>query len=349
MKEQSIHNWSLSLDDTNVLKGIAIIAMLLHHVYGCPREGFGPIDPVLAFLGALGKVCVAIFLFCSGYGLSVKYGQIMDANQKTIKGRIVDTLRFLGKRFVKFYANYWIIFFIFVPISIFIFHRPLAAAYGEDSCMWGNLILDVFGLNGFNSYNITWWFNKLIIILYLLFPLLFFLTKRLKWGMFLLSIILARAVSYLPEWMDTVSLMTYQMPFVFGVCWQQNENKLAKVRLWLNQHMVITSVSAFVLLGIMIFLRMFPIIPHWFGIRMDTFVAVALALCIIIVPKIYWVKKTFIFLGKHAMNVYMFHTFFWAYWFTSALKCCEVAWGGGIRSSSYNLYDSKHINRMDKE
>lgn len=66
---------TLSIYDTFVLKGIAILTMLFHHVYACPPDTAEPYSGVLLWLGILGKVCVALFLFCSGYGLSVQFAK----------------------------------------------------------------------------------------------------------------------------------------------------------------------------------------------------------------------------------------------------------------------------------
>jgi hypothetical protein len=92
------------------------------------------------------------------------------------------------KRFVKFYVNYWVVFVIFVPIGIFVFGRKLSTVYEGNTITM--LLRDLIGINGMNSYNMTWWFNKLIVCLYLSFPLLYFLIK--KWWMLtlVLSILL---------------------------------------------------------------------------------------------------------------------------------------------------------------
>ena len=148
---------SLTQRDTNILKGIAIIAMLFHHIYAFPPEGCGPFGPILTFLGVLGKCCVAIFLFCSGYGLSIKFSKIDKIVFKT-------SVEFVSKRLLKFYSNYWFIFLIFVPIGVFAFNTPLTARYGENVNIINRSLLDILGLQGYNSYNITWWFNKLIIL-----------------------------------------------------------------------------------------------------------------------------------------------------------------------------------------
>ena len=169
---------ALTKQDTAVLKGIAIIAMLMHHLWGCPPAGVEPYNGVLGFLGGVGKVCVAMFLFCSGYGLSVGYGRLIEdcrLKNEDWKIGLKDTLKFLARRFVKFYAGYWPIFLIFVPISIWGFERSLADAYGTNVNVYKYLMYDVLGIGGFHSYNITWWFNALIIGLYLLFPFIYFI------------------------------------------------------------------------------------------------------------------------------------------------------------------------------
>ena len=66
----------LSKSDTSALKGIAIMAMLLHHLYYSIPIGVEPYTGILYLLGIIGKVCVPIFLFCSGYGLKAQYDPI---------------------------------------------------------------------------------------------------------------------------------------------------------------------------------------------------------------------------------------------------------------------------------
>lgn len=66
----------MSKQDTLVLNGIAIIAMLFYYLYCSIPEWIEPYDGVLAWMSDLGKVCVAMFLFCSGYGLSAQYEKV---------------------------------------------------------------------------------------------------------------------------------------------------------------------------------------------------------------------------------------------------------------------------------
>lgn len=68
----SHHSFLLTLHDTAILKGIAICAMLVHHLfYENPEYG-----AVVWHCALLGKVCVAIFLFLSGFGLTFQFGKM---------------------------------------------------------------------------------------------------------------------------------------------------------------------------------------------------------------------------------------------------------------------------------
>lgn len=307
---------ALTRQDTTVMKGIAICAMLCHHLYGLPPEGVEPYTGALAWLGVLGKVCVALFLFCSGYGLTANYAPTS----------IKEDLKFVGRRLVKFYLNYWVIFLIFIPITIFGFHRPLNAAYG-DNFVLGHLLLDILGLQGWQSYNITWWFNTLIIILYLLFPILYRLTRIKPWFAIIIGMLLMRLSTRVP--FDTFDVMIYQFPFVLGIVWKLYEDKGVRVQEWLVSHMAITVVGSIGLLIVTIIIRMYPVIPHWSGVRIDGFIACAIALCVItIMRNVNWLMASFAFLGKHSMNIYMTHTFFNAYWCSGWLHSGEWLRGG---------------------
>ena len=303
------------------MKGIAILAMLFHHMYGAPPPDVVPYSGVLEWIGVLGKVCVATFLFCSGYGLAAQY--------KPTKS-ILSDVKFVLRRLTKFYLNYWVIFIIFVPISIVLFHRPLSAAYGEHVNIAKRLFFDLLGVQGMNSYNITWWFNQLIIILYLLFPLLCRGVRFLPWLALLLSLVLMRIANHIPYAFNPADICTWQLPFVLGVVWNCYESKGACVQEWLEQHRSIAVISSLTILVSAVILRMYPIIPHWSGIRMDGFLSCAIALCVIYILRHFsYIMDVLSFLGKHSMNIYMTHTFINWYWYKEWLHTGEWLRGGG--------------------
>ncbi len=69
----------LSKSDTTGVKGIAILFMLWHHLFLHSTE-YGSLTQSLAIVF---KVCVALFLFVSGYGLTKQYGSLVNRNIQT--------------------------------------------------------------------------------------------------------------------------------------------------------------------------------------------------------------------------------------------------------------------------
>lgn len=298
-------NWSLSKHDTSVLKGIAITAMLFHHLYDSIPPLVEPYTGILYWLGILGKVCVSLFLFCSGYGLEASY------KTSDVKG-FADSCKFVLKRQISFYFNYWVIFFIFVPITIFFFNRPFSAAYGDNLDTFETtlfFIQDIFGLAGFHSYNITWWFNFMIVVFYLIFPFISWITK--KNGIILLIISFAIFGFIRLDY----GMNIYQLAFVSGILWHKLQDK-NKITIFLNNinnkyALIATLVYTLIILTI----RMCPIIPKWSGVKVDAFLTIGIVLIVIfILRKNKILMKALSFLGIHATNIYLTHTFINAYW-----------------------------------
>ena len=180
----------LSLRDTNVLKGIALLLLLIHHLFYIDNGLYDDItlagQGIVQTIGLWSKVCVSIFVFLSGYGLTVQA-------EKT--GGVGSLARFYWRRFAKLMINYWFIWLIFVPIGVFVFHYTFDEAYGNHTGI--KFLLDVTGLiNAFGlyGYNVTWWFYSCIILLYILFPFLYRLLK--KDTMF--SVMVVAVATYLP-------------------------------------------------------------------------------------------------------------------------------------------------------
>ena len=315
MIDENVNIFVLSKQDTSVMKGVAIIAMLCHHVYTCQPEWVATYPYWLTILGVLGKVCVAIFLFCSGYGLATQYEKIL-CKTSDIKDKIYRTLIFIFKRFVKFYSSYWFVFLIFVPITIFFFDRPLSAAYGENANVLKRLFFDMLGVQGFQSYNITWWFNKLIILFYLLFPIFFIAVKKTKWIGLLFGFVLMRLANQLGN-VNYYDMMLWQFPFVLGIGWVLYQEKVAKWSDWIEKHFGLITIGVSLLLLLGILQRLYNIVPfgNITGVRFDGFLCLLLTLCVaLILRRRKYTYMVLSFLGKHSINIYLIHTFLNYYW-----------------------------------
>lgn len=202
---------ALTLKDTNVLKGVALLLLLLHHCF-YTGAGFDDVvlhgHPLVKNIGVLGKLCVAIFVFLSGYGL-------MATSQR--QGRLGSLWMFYRRRFAKLMVNYWLIWLLFVPVGIFVFNRTFPIVYGDGymyKALWDFLGLHLAMTGSYWGYNPTWWFYSCIIMLYLLFPFVWRL--RALWpALIVLAFMFPTLASYVPI-VARSGCCSYFMSFVCG-------------------------------------------------------------------------------------------------------------------------------------
>ena len=92
---------SLTLRDTNIIKGIALILLLIHHLFYIDNGLYDDITiagrGIVQTIGLWSKICVAIFVFLSGYGLTVQV-------EKTCG--VENLSQFYWRRFTKLMLNY---------------------------------------------------------------------------------------------------------------------------------------------------------------------------------------------------------------------------------------------------
>lgn len=87
----------LTKDKSDILKGIAAILMLAHHLFGFPgwvieaNSYTGIINTNLRaeeIIGSFGNICVGMFAFLSGYAIYMKrdsYGRTKERVKKIVK------------------------------------------------------------------------------------------------------------------------------------------------------------------------------------------------------------------------------------------------------------------------
>lgn len=326
--------FNISSRDSLILKGIAICAMLFHHIYACAEADYADLcSSTWVYVGIIGKCCVAMFLFCSGYGLAVNFNKKFYVEADG--GSVLDKARFVLKRLLKFYFNYWFIFIIFVPISIFVFNISLNDRYGESVNIIKRLCYDLLGINT-PPFNVTWWFNKLIILLYLAFPFIFWIVKKLNWLALIGALVLNRFYAHVPQCINPSDILFWQFAFTLGIFWNKNEERFGqKFGNLLKRNKFDFAAISCLLLCVTIYLRQHDIIHKFSDIRMDAFISAAFALCTISFINKLRISNLLAFLGKHSANIYLTHTFFGGYWFPNILykqlNFKDLCIGGGCQ------------------
>lgn len=297
--DKILRNMDISINKSNYLKGIAIILMLIHHLFAYPIR-ISPDIPVYhivnsvdleMYLGLFGKICVSMFLFLSGYGFSLK----KEVSFHYIWGKLKNL-----------YISYWIVLFIFVPIGIFFFP-------GERYSLSLPLFLEnLIGIK--STYNSEWWFFKLYVLYVLSLPLLSRLNIYPLLGLLVLAALCGRGLQYF-AWAPEILIeyCTWLLPFGFGMVF--GRSKQIPADFWLSK-LIVTLSRTHPLILLMVTVAVF-IVAHNPGLLLVT------PLFIIAMMKTAdglgsTVNRAVGELGKHSMYMWLTHSFY-CYYFTQKL------------------------------
>ncbi|SHL02083.1 acyltransferase [Fibrobacter sp. UWEL] len=173
-------NIGVSRDDTAAVKGIAVMLMLVHHVFAFPYRlvngaSYEPMIPmsdgtsVIWHLALLGKVCVAMFTVMAGFGIYRGFSKQLQSCGDGDKTEAY--LSFIFRRLKKLYFKVWPVFLVFIPMGLYL-KCPFIT---KDLASWvkNALLID-------STFNAEWWFLTSYLILVLMSPMVmaFFSRKR---------------------------------------------------------------------------------------------------------------------------------------------------------------------------
>lgn len=298
----SNQTFKLSLNDTQVLKGVALLLLLCHHCW-YTGEGFDDVfvfgKPVFQQMGVFCKLCVSLFVFLSGYGLTI------GAMKNNGVGKLMT---FYKKRYFKLMINYWVIWLLFVPLGVFFLGRSFPDVYGDNYVF--KALADFFGIHSLvmgsvHGYNSTWWFYSCIIVLYFLYPLIW--KYRKFWFLIIpLSLLVPEICGALPLKHGGIwgYLLSYSLPFVCGVLFANSAIPTVKFSI----------LGKIFLVGILLLLC-------FYRLKMSNTVLWESLICVWGVfvyqqwSRIGFISKIFAFLGRHSFNIFLFHTFIYVYYF----------------------------------
>lgn len=302
-------DYRITFNETSVIKGVAICAMLWHHLF-FESHDYGSTTFKLALTC---KICVSLFVFLSGYGIATQFKKVNLSGEMFFK--CSNIIKFMIRRYIKFYLNYWIVFFVCVSLGVFVFGRNLEMAYGTESNMISGFVLDVFGLNSFDSYNVTWWFNRLILVLWMTFPILYWMLNSkfvCIWTLLLLLFNPGNVLNFLNSWTDGLA---YYIPiFSLGICIAAHIDEIDKMMNKVNRYIVLVVSVAFMVA--LLYMRNHYVLYCFLGIKGDPFTVVFLSLAVVCICRLTNRQLSVMaFLGKHSMNMYLMHTFIFAYFF----------------------------------
>lgn len=326
-------------ENTKQVKGIAILLMLIHHLYlFTDRIPYGMSLATKIYvsgkeftqiLGDFGKFCVPLYMFLGGYGLYIKLS--------SIKGEQVYGKNSLVSHYIKLYTAYWKVFLIFIPIGFIFFSNQ--SQYCNEAVICNRfanfflqeVILEFIGLR--SSIVSEWWF--FLTYLFALFAGFVFweLFKKNKnvyveFAVVIIWYILTTDVFTMMPWTEGYVSMD-ENPWFHNLCvngqysvylllgmvfakykiydaWNQLLDKLKKI----EKIIVVT----FVLIMI-VDMYVFLYVPAYTMLLIPIFVFS----CAIFIEETVVFKKVLMLLGEHSTNMWLIHGFY-CYYFEPVAK-----------------------------
>lgn len=97
---------------------------------------------------------------------------------------------------------------------------------------------DILGFQFFNSYNVTWWFNGLILTLWVFFPILYWVIKSKFVCIWVLALLFMNPVGVLNYLNPSISSI-YMTIFALGICMETHTNEINKLLNHVNPKIVV--------------------------------------------------------------------------------------------------------------
>lgn len=326
-------------EHTMQMKGIAIIIMLFHHCFlnaqrwaTVPYEklattkgwGYYPISfapfssHTIQYLASFSKICVAMFVFMTGYGMWISYE---SQKKKTTMSN------YIKKRMVTLMTGFLIIFVVTeilaIPTGRFI------EVYGHDFRSVVYMIIDALGLAkllGTPLFCLTWWYMSLAIVLIMIFPFVHSIMEKYQWVVVVASIIVPRACGF----GQSTDLFRYLLAYTLGMYFAQHD-LLARIKeKFMEQNVAGKLLSLIVsLIGLAVIIKCRQ--NAWIGWKYLDFWDGFAAMYMIVLSYIYilngkWIVKGLGFLGKHSMNIFLIHSFYRDVFFHKFTYSFYYAW-----------------------
>lgn len=211
--------------EISALKGLSIIMIVLHNVahvrvnVGENEFTFNPsvverfIDeliniPVSSVISFWGWLPVTVFIFASGYGLTIKYGD-----------RPVKILRWLPRHYLK------LAFLLLPSLACFVAYNAFRAAGEVD---WGDYIMEqLLVLNIINPSAISpmiYWYLGMAIQLYIVFLLLRRLPIGVLWGIAIACYLAIGISDTETVWYMRHNCLGWMPEFIFGITVARTES-----------------------------------------------------------------------------------------------------------------------------
>ena len=317
---------NMTKEETQQLKGIAILMMVWLHLFGTNQEILDGCekyiylwngDPLIYAMRKFARMCVVFYTFLGGYGLC-KVWQRDNGNLKSQPSARRSQTSSNLRRVWRLMVNYWLVLLLFVGVAWWL--HPETYPGG-----WNEFLKNLTALDC--SYNDTLWFLLPYALLTLLAAPIMRLVMGLrgKWlWIFLVAAFAVKAVIYVNEttytsWLGLIgqnllAAMGLFFMFAVGALFAKNElmeRVVATIRGWVERSFVVRrmKVSPSVVCLVLLLLLFFGRICVGASTLIDPPFLLLMIPVYLCIRRPQWLSGTLAFVGKHSTNIWFTHRY----------------------------------------
>ena len=301
---RSKHTDLFPISVTQELKGLGILTVVFAHFAYMLVTNADFLFPLSIIAG----VGVDLFLFMSGYGLTV--GMLKKP---------LPVLEFYKRRVIKIFIPFWVAIIIMFAADALFLDKNYGVSYIIQSLLgWFPTA------NGSEDVNSPFWYITWMMMFYALFPLVFS-TKRPWLSAIILAVIATLIGVYNPlemgdNWLHRLHTVAFSLGIVFA--WalfetKDKENKLVKaLKKFRNEAKVMPLVVIALMLAVVVYMSLHTTSSHWptltailgKGFFVDQFTSIIIMFAFIVIFSLKKFDNKFLAIyGLYSFEVYLIH------------------------------------------
>lgn len=309
---------------STMTKGILIIFMLAHHAFYPDQLNLYEVrtlfdNPVrVAQIVSFLRICVAGFSFLSAYGIT----RILKNNPSE---NVSESMNFILKRLIKLESSAVFIYIFAALYRQFVMGQPLSQLYAPVDmdvahiglCMF----IDGLGLAQFMNtplINVTWWYLSYAILLIAIMPFFFKAYEKFRYSLLPTACMIPLLIplSRMEFW--------HFLPTAFLGCAFAYENWFERLRDWKSDNKIIKTGKFFACLFLF---YLSYLLSKYVGLEFSSMLVFVIPYTVyeFIVP-LPGLNFCLEFLGKHATNIFLTHTFLYYYFYSDFIYSFRDSW-----------------------
>lgn len=312
---------SFTKKDTNIIKGMAIIFMMIHHCFNSTKRYvgydvvFAPLNQhIVTYVASFFKICVPMFVFLTAYGITV-----------SIKNRN-NTLDVTGKQMVDYTKHRmfhlytgWLFVFVLCEIFCMVYSGLPLEIYGKGFKGAVYFLIDGLGVsNLFGTPTLvgTWWYMSLAISLVIVIPILIKVYSKIGFVyMLLIFSILSRQLG-----LTTSSLVHWTPVVLLGIVCADKDLLVRMSNLKLIKgsdvgNKILKLIFGLVALLALVIFRQSGVSSVLFEIKDGLIPFFMIYFLYEFICPLKYLNNVLGFIGKYSMNIFLIHTIIRATYF----------------------------------